>query len=142
MKQVRHTGIVVRDLNRALRFYRDLLGLKVVKSKDESGRYISAVTGIKGTKIRTVKMAADDGNLVELVYFYNKKFAKTGPSWRPGMSHISFTVDDIDAEYKRLRKEGAAFISAPKPSPGGYARMAFCKDFEGNLIELVEVLDG
>ena len=40
MKAIRHTGIVVSDMKKALHFYRDLLGLKEVKRMDETGNYI------------------------------------------------------------------------------------------------------
>ena len=57
-----------------------------------------------------------------------------------GIAHIAFTVDDVNAAYDRLKNEGVSFISAPKVSPDGYAKVAFCRAPEGTFVELVEVL--
>ena len=68
MKAVRHTGIVVSDLEKAINFYVDLLGLNVTRESEESGEYIDKILGLKNARLTTVKMAAEDGNLVELLY--------------------------------------------------------------------------
>ena len=142
MKTIRHTGIVVSDLEQALHFYRDLLGLKVVKRMDESGKYIDRISGLKNVKVTTVKLAAEDGNLVELLYYHSylgRRDAKKDLR-RIGISHVAFTVRDLDLEYKRLSKAGVQFNSPPQISPDGYAKVTFCKDPEDNFIELVEEL--
>ena len=142
MKAIRHIGIVVRDLEKMLHFYGDLLGLKVVKDQDELGNYIDIIVGLKNTMIRTVKMEADDGSLIELLYFQShpqvdfneKKLCNLG------ISHIAFTVKNLDLEYQRLLKAGVEFISSPQKSTDGFAKVVFCKDLESNFIELVEEL--
>jgi catechol 2,3-dioxygenase-like lactoylglutathione lyase family enzyme len=141
MKAIRHTGIVVKDMAKALHFYQDLLGFRKSKQMEESGIYIDTICGSRNVKVTTVKLAADDGNLIELLCF---KSPPPGIKKRRelndfGFSHVSFTVDDIDDEFKRLSKAGVKFNSLPQKSPDGYARVAFCRDSEGNYIELVEV---
>lgn len=142
MKGIRHTGIVVSDFERALYFYRDLLGLKVTKRMKESGDYIEKILGLKNIKVTTIKMSTQDGNLIELLYFVpgQKKAGKRRTINEVGISHLSFTVTDINAEYKRLSKAGVKFISTPQVSPDGYAKVAFCVDYDNVFIELVEVL--
>lgn len=142
MKAFRHTGIVVKDLESALHFYRDLLGFKITKQKEETGDYISAVCGIKNIKVTTVKLAADDGSLIELLHFNQPLSGKTKPRNLNclGFSHISCTVEDINSEFQRLSKAGVKFNSRPQKSPDGFALVAFCRDPEGNFMELVEVL--
>lgn len=142
MKAIRHTGIVASDLKKALHFYRDLLGFKIVKDKVESSKYIDTILALKDASVRTIKMAADDGNLIELLYFqfHSAKPKKDKKIYETGLSHISFTVENIEKEYKRLSRAGVRFNSPPEASPDGYARVAFCKDPEGNLVELVEAL--
>jgi len=142
MKAMRHTGIVVGDLKQALQFYGDLLGLKVVKRMDESGEYLDNMTALKNVKVTTVKMAARDGNLIELLYFHSHPMLpgrKEGMN-RIGVSHVAFTVDDLGFEYERLQAKSVVFTSPPQNSPDGYAKVAFCKDPDGNLVELVEEL--
>lgn len=139
MKAVRHVGIVVKDLKGALRFYNDILGLKIQRKTLEEGKYIDKVMALKGVKVRTIKMSADDGNLIELLCFESHpvKVLKRGIS-DPGFSHVAFTVEDIDCEYKRLKGRRVWFNSLPQTSPDGRAKVLFCRDPEGNIIELVE----
>lgn len=143
MKAVRHAGIVVSDLAKSLRFYRDLLGLRIAKQKEESGEYIDAICGLKNARINTVKLAAGDGSLIELLYFYSHLNAGRGKSdiFDIGISHVAFMVEDVDKEYDRLSKAGVLFNSPPKVSPDGYAKVAFCKDPDGVFVELTQVLE-
>lgn len=143
MKAIRHMGIVVSNLEPALDFYTGLLGLKVIKRADESGEYLDKVLGLKNVAVSTIKMAADDGNLVELLYFqsHSGKPAKNRKICDNGLTHIAFTVEDVNAEYERLSNAGVPFNSLPQKSADGYAWIAFCRDPEGNFIELVEMLN-
>ena len=142
MKAIRHIGIVVRDIDKALHFYRDLLGLNIVKNMNEQDPYIDTILNLHGVSVRTVKMAANDGNLVELLHFKSHLAVteKQKEIYSVGCSHVAFTVENIDEEYKRLRNENVIFNSLPQYSPDGYAKVAFCKDPDGTSIELVEVI--
>lgn len=143
MKAFRHAGIVVSDIERSLRFYKELLGLSVEKRSDEGGAYIDRVCGLRKSRLTTVKLAASDGNLIELLQFHSHPDkGLVRKIYRSGLSHVAFTVDDIDDEYKRLSCKGVEFISPPETSPGGKARIAFCKDPDGVFIELVQVMEG
>lgn len=142
MKAIRHIGITVKDLDQAIDFYQGILGFKVVKRMNEQGKFIDYLSGLKNVDVTTVKMAADDGNLIELL-FYHSHPCLTDERKRLteiGLSHIAFTVEDITEEYNKLKKAGVKFNSAPKVSPDKYAKVAFFRDPEGNFIELVEVL--
>ena len=140
---IRHTGIVVTDMEKALAFYRDLLGLKVAKDFKEEGDYIDSISGLSGVRVRMVKLTADDSSMVELLqYLSHPRQAGDNPQICDiGCSHIAFTVDDIDKEYRRLSKNGVRFNCPPCISPDGYAKVTFCHDPDGTSIELVEVLD-
>src|SRR3989344_5402430 len=142
IKSIRHTGIVVNDLDKSLHFYRDLLGFKIIKDKVESGNYIDSILSLKNASVRTIKMKAPDGNLIEMLHFKSHpKKPKNIDITNLGCSLIAFTVDNVEKEHKRLLKEGITFNSPPKISPDGYAKVAFCRGPEGAWIELVEVLD-
>ena len=141
MKAIRHTGIVVHDLEKAIHFYRDILGLKVQREMMETGEYIDNLFSLEGVRVKTVKMSASDGNLVELLYCesHSRNFINRGIC-DLGYSHIAFTVESLDFEYDRLKEEGVKFNCAPQVSPNSKVKVAFCYDCEGNLIELVEEL--
>lgn len=140
MKNLRHVGIVVKDLEKSLFFYRDLLGLKVVRKMDESGSFIDTICGVKNIAVTTIKLAADDGSLIELLYFHSPESNKAVDKDlnRAGFAHVSFTVENIAEEYTRLNKAGVYFNSKPQLSSDGLAKVVFCRDNEGNFIELVE----
>ncbi|GAG92784.1 unnamed protein product, partial [marine sediment metagenome] len=69
MKNIRHFGIVVSDIEKSLKFYRDLLGFQIKTDVLEKGSFIDAILGLEDIKVRTIKMSADDGNLVELLWY-------------------------------------------------------------------------
>lgn len=143
MKEIRHTGIVVSNMEQSLKFYRDLIGLKVVKDFTEKGKYIDSISGLSGVHLRMVKLTADDGSMIELLLYLshpNQPPIKTR-IYDLGCSHVAFTVDNIDMEYERLSGKGVKFNCPPYISPDGYAKVTFCHDPDGTCIELVEVLD-
>jgi len=142
---IRHVGIVVTDLERSIHFYRNILGLIVKKWTDEGGKFLNTILSLKGVEVTTVKMyalgAPTRGTLIELLYFSSHPKKKTKRDiFFIGITHIAFTVVDLDSEYKRLVSLGVEFNSSPRVSPDKYAKVAFCKDPDGTLIELVEVL--
>jgi len=145
MKNIRHFGIVVTDMEKSLKFYRDFLGLKIKVDAIEEGPFIDAILGFKNIKVRTVKMLADEENtLVELLCYesYKKeKKEKNREIFNIGASHIAFTVDDLDYEYKRLKEKGIKFNCPPQISPDGKAKVTFCYDPDNTPIELVEELN-
>jgi len=139
VKNIRHTGIVVKDLTKIIFFYTELLGLKIENEAEESGKYIDDILSLKNTKVKTVKMSVDDGSIIELLYFESHGQAhKFKNVYDMGYSHIAFTVNDLESEYERLRKKGVRFNSAPQISTDRKAKVVFCEDPEGNMIELVE----
>lgn len=140
---IRHTGLVVTDLDRALRFWCDTLGFSVVKKMDESGPHIDAMLGLEGTTLTTAKIAAPDGNLIELLRFHSHpdKPTWTGMVNATGLTHVALTVDNLDVTCAKLATEGVTFRSSPQYSPDGYAKVVFAIGPEGVLLELVEVLN-
>ena len=143
IRTVRHVGIVVKKIDDVLPFYRDLLGLKLVKKTHEPEQFINRLLGLSRCRLVTVKLAADDGTtLIELLEFtsHSGDQADLPELTRPGITHIAFTVRDLDGLYRRLTRAGIVFISPPLESPDGFAKVAFCRDPAGNFLELVEEL--
>ena len=138
---IRHTGIVVKDLATSLRFYRDLLGLRVEKEAEEKGAFLDNMLGLTHSRVTTVKLTAPDGQLMELLQFHSHPGDQTaaGPT-DVGITHLAFTVADLGQVYHTLMDQGIVFNAPPQTSPDGYARVTFCRAPEGTLIELVEVL--
>ena len=78
---------------------------------------------------------------MELLYFN----AHTGKKIKRemidiGLTHLAFTVNDEDKDYKHLKSQGIKFYSPLQINPEGTAKVAFCEDPHGNIMELVQVL--
>ena len=141
IKEIRHTGIVVADLETSLYFYGSLLGFKVSKQMEEAGDYIDNISLLQNVKVTTVKMTCPSGQMIELLKYHSYPAKRsTREIFEIGISHIAFTVNDLNFEYERLKKKGIQFNAKPQLSPDGYAKVTFCRAPEGTLIELVEVL--
>lgn len=139
---IRHTGLVVADLEQALHFWCDVLGFKVVKLMDESGPHIDAMMGLQGVRVTTAKLAAPDGNLIELLHFHSHPDQSrwNGTPHSTGFTHIALTVQDLDQLVSELSQEGVSFPAPPQRSPDGYAKVIYAKGPEGILLEFVEIL--
>ena len=138
----RHTGLVVRDINRSLHFYRDVLGLKVWKHAFEEGAYIDTVVGIAGTKLEWIKLKAADNTLLELIHYHTPGTEQSAvinmPSNHLGCSHVAFTVDDLEQVYTALMHNNGHCVNAPVVSPDGKVKVMYCHDPDGIILELAE----
>ncbi|MFN4276628.1 MAG: VOC family protein [Ferrovibrio sp.] len=145
MTMLRHVGIVVSDLERALFFYRDLLGFSEARIMDESGDFIDAILGMNKAHLRTVKLAsADNASQIELLEFMNplvRDINRNIDLSTRGPTHIALTVDGLEALHQRMSAAGVEFTTAPRRSVDGRALVTFCRDPDGTYVELVELLE-
>ena len=140
---VRHTGIVVNEIENAIKFWVNLLGFKVVIDQIEEGEFIDKLLGLDNVSVRTVKLAAQDGSLVELLHFKSHKSFPTwdGNPYKTGLTHIAFNVADISNVVSILEQNGYNQVNQYQKSLSGEALVCYVKGFEGLLLELVEQLD-
>ena len=66
--KLRHFGITVSSLEESLNFYRDLLGLEVVREMDEAGDHIDNFSALEDVRVRTIKLKDSGGQMLELLY--------------------------------------------------------------------------
>ena len=112
---------------------------------NEGGKFLETLLGAKKIKAKTIKMSDTSKEVcLELLYFYkNKNFKqnKRIPNvWDFGPTHFAITVKNLDKKYSLMRKNKIKFINQPIISVDGKAKVAFCKDPDGILLELVELL--
>jgi catechol 2,3-dioxygenase-like lactoylglutathione lyase family enzyme len=140
--KVRHIGITVLNLENMLNFYQHLLGFASSRIALESGEYIDNFSNLKGVKVTTAKLSNSFGDvMIELLKYHSHETSCSFKNINDGgISHFAITVEDIMSIYKSLKKEGIHFNCEPQKSPDGGALVTFCRDPEGNLIEVVEVL--
>ena len=138
-----HSNFTVSDVERSLAFYRDLLGLRVVADMQPEADYPARVTGHHDATFRIVFLRlGDEPHILELIQYKTGQGAPLPPATnRPGAAHICFLVDDLPAEYERLRAHGVTFVSPPVAitqgvNRGGYA--VYMRDPDGATIELLQ----
>lgn len=139
---IRHVGLVVADIEKALEFWCGTLGFVISRQMEESGPHIDAMMGLKDVKVTTAKLAAPDGNLLELLQFHSHpdKAKWEGKPYSTGFTHIALTVRDLDETVRRLKQVGASFPAEPQISPDGLVKVIYATGPEGVLLELVEVI--
>jgi len=138
----RHTGIVVQDMAKSLRFWRDVMGLKVAMNFWEEGAFIDGVQRLKDVKLHMIKLTAPDGSMIELLKDANHPMQSPAANalYNRGIRHVAFTVADVEQSWRVLKEEGCEVLSDPVTSPDGKARLFFARDPEGNLLEIVQVV--
>jgi catechol 2,3-dioxygenase-like lactoylglutathione lyase family enzyme len=116
-----YTGIRVRDLERARRFFTEGLGL------------VAGRTGRMAAGGVWLELTDPDSHAILELNFYPDQ-----PPYREGdeLDHLGFRVDDLDATIRRLTALGAR-VRIP-PFPEGDTRLAFLSDPDGVWIELAE----
>lgn len=132
-------------MDKSIFFYKELMGLHIVSSATEEGNFISEILGIDNCKIKTVKLSVNNSEpMVELIEFISPKCREKTeivPN-SAGPTHVAFRVDNIDKLYHKLKEYEILFLSEPRISTDKKAKVAFCRDPEGTLIEIVEILKG
>jgi catechol 2,3-dioxygenase-like lactoylglutathione lyase family enzyme len=134
-----HVALSVRDMDRALAFYRDLLGWHVVYDRGFGGRRVEAITALPGALGRSVLLRLGSSRLE--LFAFEQPVPTPRTSQREvhelGLTHLCFKVDSIDAEYQRLLAAGVPFHAEPQDF--GSFRATYGRDPDGNVFELLEV---
>lgn len=140
--RVRHTGIVVTDMDRAIGFWTEALGFEVKVRMDEAGPHIDAMMGLDDVRVTTAKLRAPDDSLIELLQFHSHPDAKawSGTSKSTGLTHVALTVADIDETCAAVEAFGGSMVAPPQASPDGNVRVTYCRGPEGLLLEVVQEL--
>jgi len=128
--QVDHIGIAVASLDESLKFYTDMLGMKLHGTETvEEQKVRTAFLPLGSTEIELLESTAPDGPIAKFIE--NKG---------QGIQHIAFRVDDIDAALAELKEKGVRLIDEKPRYGAGGARIAFLhpKATNGVLIELCQ----
>lgn len=142
IKGVRHTGIVVNEIENAIKFWVKLLGFKVVIDQIEEGPFIDKLLGLDNVLVRTVKLAAQDGSLIELLHFKSHKSLPTwdGNPYKTGLTHIALNVQNLNETVLRLEQNSYYKVNEIQKSLNGKVSVCYVRGYEGTLLELVEVI--
>jgi methylmalonyl-CoA epimerase len=127
--RLNHVSVAVNSIDDALHFYRDLLGLEVVRTEVLEDRQLKvAFVKIGETEIELLEPTGQDNTV-------SRFLSRRGP----GLHHICLEVDDIRATMAEMMERGAEFVD-PEPQPGAVGEVAFILPDIGRglLVELNE----
>jgi catechol 2,3-dioxygenase-like lactoylglutathione lyase family enzyme len=135
-----HVGIVVDDLAAATEFFVEL-GLVLQGEGPVEGHWVDRVVGLKDVRADIAILQTPDGHgRLELTKFHSPSRQgenRIVPANTPGIRHIAFAVEDIDAIVARLRARGAALVGELERYEDRY-RLCYVRGPEGIIIELAE----
>lgn len=141
IQRLTHLGICVSDLERSVRFYRDVLECEEIGRLDLEGGHADTVNSMEGVHVRAVYLERD-GWRIELI-----EFAKPGcigePEPRPmnqlGLTHLSFRVDDLDAVCEKLEEAGGSLLADTRVGDAtSPVRVIMGYDPDGVRFELIQ----
>ena len=121
-----HTMLRVGDLQRSIRFYSEVLGMKLLRTTDRpEQKYSLAFVGYDDEQRASV---------LELTYNYGVERYEMGGAF----GHIAIGVPDVKAACDRVRAAGGKVTREPGPVKGGTSVIAFVEDPDGYKIEFIE----
>lgn len=129
-RSIDHIAIVVRDLDAALRFYRDALGLDVIEREDVAEEQVEVASlAIGDASVELVQPAAPGSGVARFL-------EKRGE----GLHHVCLNVDDIEVAMDQLREAGAELTTETPRVRGDGRRYVFVhpESAHGVLVELYE----
>ena len=124
--RILHTMLRVGDLERSIAFYRDVMGMKLLRTSDRPDqKYSLAFVGYGDESSSAV---------LELTYNYGVDRYDLGNAF----GHIAVAVDDAKAACDAVRAKGGTVTREAGPVKGGTTVIAFVQDPDGYKIELIE----
>jgi methylmalonyl-CoA/ethylmalonyl-CoA epimerase len=131
IKRISHIAIVVDDIDKALTFWRDALGLQLDHIEDvpEQGSMVAFLPSGE-SEVELVQPTTDDTGVARYLQ-------KRGP----GMHHICFEVEDIQASLEQLKGKGVRLINESPTTGADGKKIAFIhpESTHGVLVELYEL---
>ena len=138
-----HTGIQVADLERSVRFYRDILGFELVFQWNPQAEYIRTIVGYPEADIHAAVLRMPGAEVfLEILEYRNVEKAPVDTrTANPGTAHMAFYTDDCDGLYAELKAKGVDSVSPPVtptigPNKGG--RAVYMIDPDGIRVEFIQ----
>ncbi len=124
--RILHSMIRVNDLEESIKFYSEVLGMKLLREKEyPEGKFSLAFLGYGKETENTV---------IELTYNWGTNDYEHGNAF----GHIAIEVDDIYKVCEEIKSKGVKVIRDPGPMMGSRLLLAFIEDPNGYKIELIE----
>lgn len=119
-----HTMVRVRDIEKSLAFYTDVLNMKLDHKKRLEDCWLYFLT--------------DEENTCQIELTYNDETPDSGYELGSGFGHFAFSVDSLDEFTEKINKLGYSYLYPPFDLNGKGSKIAFINDPDGYEIELIE----
>ena len=139
-----HTGITVSNLERAVAFWRDVLGFEPSHTAHQTGEMAREITGVAGAEIKLAVVKAPGGHKIELLEYLAPAERKRGVDLRPcdvGSVHVALIIDDLNAVLSVINASGWKAAGKPQTlqsGPNAGKRVVYVCDPDGTTIELMQ----
>jgi lactoylglutathione lyase len=143
-----HFSFTVSDLDAAVDFYTRLLRFELIHVQVQNNEYTRRVVGYPDAHLRVAQLAVPgqprglSTHDLELVHYLVPVGDRGDHNiYNPGQAHLALTVEDLDAEYERLRAADVEFFSQPQAITAGVntgGSMVYLYGFDHLVHELVQ----
>ena len=124
--RILHTMLRVGDLDKSIKFYTDVMGMQLLRTNENKEyEYTLAFLGYGDES---------QGAVIELTYNWGTSEYDLGSAF----GHIAIGVDDIYTTCDAIKSAGGNVTREPGPVKGGSTHIAFVKDPDGYMIELIQ----
>jgi catechol 2,3-dioxygenase-like lactoylglutathione lyase family enzyme len=140
IERMDHVSVVVEELAAAIEFF-EALGLELDGEGSVEGSEVDRIVGLEEVRSDLAFVQTPDGHgRIELVKFNSPPLQGGDPEApvnTPGLSHLCFAVDDLDATLARLQAKGGELVGEVV-SYGNSYKLCYVRGPEGVIVELAE----
>ncbi|MCH8987692.1 MAG: VOC family protein [Chloroflexi bacterium] len=144
LKSFFHTGFVVKDIEKSVKFYSEVLGMRIAGRMERQGEFVEQVLAFPGAHIKGGFVDMGEGHQLELIQYLSPASGENNLNRNDlGASHLAFFVEDLDKFYQETSQKGIRYNNPPASmfdENGNLSRKAaYAQDPDGNWLEFVEV---
>jgi len=143
IRRIDHVGLVVEDLATVRDFF-EYFGMQVAGDGVVEGEWVDRLIGLKDAKCSMVMMTTPDGEATLEIIQFERPISEEGIRHTqlnaPGLRHVAFVVDDVEATAARLQQKGATLLGEIVNYKDVY-KLCCLRGPEGILLELAEELN-
>jgi catechol 2,3-dioxygenase-like lactoylglutathione lyase family enzyme len=140
MAEISHVGLTVKNLERSIAFYRDVIGLKEGERLELKSEVYRTYTKNPAAHIKFTYMAAGDFTLQLIEYVGGGGDTLDLSHNRVGCPHLAFRVPDAEAKYRQIQESGDGEVISEIVQLSPRSRNFYAKDPDGILIEFSQIL--
>ena len=144
LKSFFHTGFVVKDIEASIKFYADVLGMRIAGRTEREGEFVEQVLAFPGAHIKGGFVDMGEGHQLELIQYLSPASGENDLQRNDlGASHLAFFVEDLDKFYEDTSGKGIKYNNLPATMVDENGKLsrkaAYAQDPDGNWLEFVEI---